>query len=331
MGISILFNYSFPIVAIELCLIFLIVRLFLEPVFMHRIFHKSFPTMDVADQRSLTNHVISFVLKLVCFVGAYSALEIFISHKPLGAPLRRPGDERPVTNGDIIAFCYLTVPTIYLFKLVYRMQISIVSAIHHIAAITINIFGIIIIITDHQVGFIAETELKLILIYGIFEMCFEIFPHLAICLYRIYRDSPCFLRKLFLGTTLLIFTGTFLKQFAVGIFYFHVWKRLPLSYKVSGPIFHVCFMAAQIHGICLQISSKMRKECMDMKHQKSGRMLNTEPPSNQPNVYLDLKSNLEEANQGLVHSHSNGTESSIVLPMVIREGVPVIDHEIGRD
>ncbi|KIJ37925.1 hypothetical protein M422DRAFT_259543 [Sphaerobolus stellatus SS14] len=246
-----------------------------------RVFHKSFPTMDVVDQCLLTNHVVSFVLKLVCFVGAYSALEIFISHKPLGAPLRRPGDERPMTNGDIL-------------------------------------------------GFIAETKFKLILIYGIFEMCFEIFPHLAVCLYRIYRDSPCFPRKLFLGTALLIFTGTFLEQFAVRIFYFYIWKHLPLSYKVSGPIFHVCFIAVQIHGgrICLQISSKMRKECMDMKHQKSGRMLNMEPPSNQP---MDLESNLEEANQGLVHSHTNGTESSIVLPMVMREGVPVIDHEIGRD
>ncbi|KDQ57044.1 hypothetical protein JAAARDRAFT_70008 [Jaapia argillacea MUCL 33604] len=269
MSISVLLNYSLPVVGVELCLVWLVVRLLLEPRLMPRLFRDSFSTMDLSAQRSLTNHVVSFGLKVICCIGAYSVFETFIRHKPFDSPLEHhnlQGDYHHMTNGDILAFCYLTVPTIYLFELIYRTRISVVSAIHHVAAITINILGLVVVISENQRGFLAETEFKLILIYGTFEMIFEIFPHLAVMLYRIMRDRPKFLHNIFFWTAIGIFTGTFLEQFAIILFYVRIWTRLPMLYKVTGPILHVCFMAAQIHGgrVCLQIAHKMKLEVIDL-------------------------------------------------------------------
>lgn len=102
MPISLLLNYSLPIVAFELLIVWVWVRLFLEPYFMPRVFHKSFPTMSFADQRSLTNHVVSFTLKLVCFIGAYSVMEVFVFRRPLSTPLKEKNDHHTITNGDIL-------------------------------------------------------------------------------------------------------------------------------------------------------------------------------------------------------------------------------------
>jgi len=131
-------------------------------------------------------------------------------------------------------------------------------------------------------------------------MAFEIFPHLSVMLYRIMRDRPAFLRWVFLGTALLIFTGTFLEQWAVGLFYFHAWRKLPLFYKIIGPILHICFMSAQIHGgrVCLQISSKLKKEVMELRlksydkrnsgeHREAGALGNSESE-----LSLDLEANM---------------------------------------
>ncbi|EPQ51167.1 hypothetical protein GLOTRDRAFT_5816, partial [Gloeophyllum trabeum ATCC 11539] len=270
MSISFLLDYSLPVVALELCIVFLVTRLFLEPHFMPRVFGKTYTEMDVGARRSLTNHAVSFGLKVTCCIGAYSILETFFVQTPLDEPIHSDHVKHKVTNGDILAYCYLTVPTIYLFEIIYRTNISVVSAIHHIAAILINILGIVIIVDHGQEGYLPLIEFKLILIYGTFEMMFEMFPHLAVMLYRIYRHKPRFLCRLFLIVGLGIFTGTLSEQVAIIYFYNRIWKHLPILYKAVGPILHVCFLAAQVHGgrICIQISMKLRKEVKEA--QKKG-------------------------------------------------------------
>ncbi|KDQ49266.1 hypothetical protein JAAARDRAFT_143668 [Jaapia argillacea MUCL 33604] len=266
MSISYLLDYSLPVVGIELCVVWILVRTVLEPWFMPRVFHQAWPDMDLTARRSLTNHVVSFALKVTCCVGAYSIWEILIAQKPFDVPIR-DSHHWKTTNGDILAFCYLTVPSIYLFEIIYRNNISVVSAIHHIAAIIINILGLMVVISHGQEGYLAETEFKLILIYGTFEMIFEIFPHLAVMFYRIMRNNPSLLHKMFLYTAIGIFTGTFLEQGAIFYFYARVWKNLTVFFKATGPILHCCFMAAQIHGgrVCWQIARKMRQEVVEAK------------------------------------------------------------------
>ncbi|KZT24615.1 hypothetical protein NEOLEDRAFT_1115720 [Neolentinus lepideus HHB14362 ss-1] len=260
--ISFLLNYSLPVVGLELCLVFLITRLFLEPHFMPRVFGKTYLDMDMGARRSLTNHVVSFGLKITCCVGVYSILETFFVNTPLDDPIKTKHLKHQVTNGDILAYCYLTVPTIYIFEIIYRTNISVVSAIHHIAAILINALGIVIIIERDQEGYLPLIEFKLILIYGTFEMMFEMFPHLAVLLYRAMRDRPRFLSRLFFVVSLGIFTGTLSEQVAIIYFYHRIWNHIPILYKALGPILHVCFLAAQVHGgrICMQISTKLRRE-----------------------------------------------------------------------
>ncbi|GLB44474.1 hypothetical protein LshimejAT787_1701010 [Lyophyllum shimeji] len=263
MPISTLLEYSLPVTAVELCVVWMTVHYILEPYAMPKVFGPTYTEMDIVARRSLTNHVVSFFLKVLCCCGAYAVIEVFIVKRPLDAPVQAlHGPHRTITIGDFLAFCYLTVPTIYIFEIIYRANISLVSSIHHVGAITINIMGIIIVLSHGQNGFLAETEFKLILIYGVFEMLFEVFPHVAVILYRLRRDEPAFLRKIFLIASCGIFTGTLLEQVAIGMFYHQIWKRFPTSYKVVGLILHVCFMAAQIHGgrVCLQIAQKMAEE-----------------------------------------------------------------------
>ncbi|GLB40785.1 hypothetical protein LshimejAT787_0806560 [Lyophyllum shimeji] len=179
--------------------------------------------MDIVSRRSLTNHVVSFFLKVLSVLGP-TQYGKRLSRSVHSTPPSRPTTISTKLPSQLVtslvsrmtlyfvgpydssslslssAFCYLTVPTIYLFEIIYRANISIVSAVHHIGAVSINIMGLIIILSHGQRGFIAETEFKLILIYGTFEMIFEIFPHLAVILYRLLRDRPAFLYKVFLGS-----------------------------------------------------------------------------------------------------------------------------------
>lgn len=96
-------------------------------------------------------------------------------------------------------------------------------------------------------------------------MIFEVFPHIAMILYRLYRSRARLLFIVFRTASLTIFIGTAGEQVAVGIFYFHIWKHWPLALKVEGIILHFCFMAAQIHGgrLCWQIARKMQSEARD--------------------------------------------------------------------
>ncbi|TFK46147.1 hypothetical protein OE88DRAFT_1037034 [Heliocybe sulcata] len=309
--ISVLLDYSLPVVALELCLVFLITRLFLEPYFMPRVFGKTYLDMDVGARRSLTNHAVSFGLKVTCCVGAYSILETFFIQTPLDDPIRSKHASHEVTNGDILAYCYLTVPTIYLFEIIYRTNISIVSAVHHMAAIIINILGIVIIVghTD-QDGYLPLIEFKLILIYGTFEMMFEMFPHLAVMLYRIYRHRTRFLCRLFLIVGLGIFTGTISEQVAIIYFYHRIWKHLPILYKALGPILHVCFLAAQVHGgrICIQISMKLRKE---MQEAARKGVVQPDGPPLAPIADADLEAGCSEAEPVAGQKHlRTSTEAS---------------------
>ncbi|KAF8068721.1 hypothetical protein FPV67DRAFT_1668795 [Lyophyllum atratum] len=304
MPISLLLEYSLPVVGIELCLVWMIVHYLLEPFVMPKVFGPAYISMDIVARRSLTNHVVSFFLKILCCCGAYAIWQALVVQQPFDAHIKKTNGRYTLTIGDFLAFCYLTVPTIYIFELIYRANISIVSAIHHVGAITINIMGLIIILGHEQRGFLAETEFKLILIYGTFEMIFEVWPHLAVMLYRILRHRPSFLHKVFLCTACCIFTGTFLEQIAIGVFYHHVWTRLPASYKALGLILHVCFMMAQLHGgrVCLQIARKMSAEMKTQNdlRQKELAADGAETPITDEDSSIDLEIGLKTEQQRTV-------------------------------
>jgi len=278
MPISLLLEYSLPICGIELCVVWILVHYVLEPYAMPKVFGATYTNMDFVARRSLTNHVVSFFLKmLLCCCGVYAIWPGLFGFRPFNAPLKTVEEMHTLTIGDLLAFCYLTVPTIYLFELIYRANISVVSSIHHVGAITINIMGLIIVLGHQQRGFVAATEFKLILIYGTFEMIFESMPHMAVILYRSLRDRPSFLRKVFLATAFGIFMGTFLQQIIIGWFYHHIWHQFPTSYKVVGLILHPCFTIAQLHGgrVTLQIAKKMGEEAKGKKDPEQGELDST--------------------------------------------------------
>jgi hypothetical protein len=78
--ISLLLNFSFPIVGGQLCFLVVFVRYLVEPVLMPRLFSTIFRKMGLVEQRSLTNHVVALIIKAVVFiVGAYPWTSVFLA------------------------------------------------------------------------------------------------------------------------------------------------------------------------------------------------------------------------------------------------------------
>jgi hypothetical protein len=54
----------------------------------------------------------------------------------------------------------------FLFEIGYRIRISLVSLVHHVASVMITILGLIIMLANKQKNADAQYEFRLILTYG---------------------------------------------------------------------------------------------------------------------------------------------------------------------
>jgi hypothetical protein len=145
----------------------------------------------------------------------------------------------------------------------------------------ITILGLIIMLANKQKNADAQYEFRLILTYGklmprpmfylyniiifflgAFEMCFEMYPHVVMMFYRLYRHQPRLLCLMFRAASISVGVGIFIEQIAIAIFYWHVWHRWSSLLTIIGLTLHFCFMAAQVHGARLywQMAKKMAKE-----------------------------------------------------------------------
>ncbi|KAI9640722.1 hypothetical protein NHQ30_011031 [Ciborinia camelliae] len=83
---------------------------------------------------------------------------------------------------------------------------------------------------------------------GAFDIISEFLPHLTIILYRVYPTSHAFLRKIFRIAAITTFTGTIAETILTMFLFGSLWDRWTLAFKVTTPMLHLVFMAAQLWG-----------------------------------------------------------------------------------
>lgn len=94
------------------------------------------------------------------------------------------------------------------------------------------------------VCFLTNCDLNL----GAFDITAEIFPHIAMILYRVFNKRHYFLQKIFLFCSITIFVGAICETVVVIYFYASVFSELTRSYRIVIPLLHLLFISAQFNG-----------------------------------------------------------------------------------
>jgi hypothetical protein len=77
---------------------------------------------------------------------------------------------------------------------------------------------------------------------------FELFPHVAIILYRIFPSRHHLLSRIFLVSCFTTALGTVTETVVTMWLFGSTWDRWRLAFKIVTPLLHIAFSAAQIHG-----------------------------------------------------------------------------------
>jgi hypothetical protein len=83
---------------------------------------------------------------------------------------------------------------------------------------------------------------------GAFDTISEFIPHVAIILYRVYPTSHVLLSNVFRTVCFTTIAGTISETVLVMYFFGLLWNDFSLGLRISTPILHIAFTAAQLHG-----------------------------------------------------------------------------------
>lgn len=83
---------------------------------------------------------------------------------------------------------------------------------------------------------------------GAFDIIAEFLPHVTIILYRVYPNSHNFLRRLFLAAMATTLSGTIAETIITMYMFGSLWNRWTLAFKITTPMLHILFAAAQLWG-----------------------------------------------------------------------------------
>lgn len=255
---QVLVNGFACVVGFEL-LYFAFVRFFLEGYFMPRAFRAAYLDLTIVNQRSFTAHVLWLTVKICLLVAAWPFVLVFFCRKGLEDPLF---SGTSISSGDILSVAYFAVISMFLFEIIYRLKISPVSLLHHTAGCALGVWQIVeqVMHKDEE----TESQFRLLILYGVFEVIFETFPHFAVIFYRCQRkDSQGFLKtaRVWLYSGLSSLVGTTSELITMAVFMWKNWHYWGLAMRVVIPILHFAFMAAQVHGarIGFQLHAEFKK------------------------------------------------------------------------
>jgi hypothetical protein len=213
--------------------------------------------MNIDAQRGFTNHHIGMGIKvLTLIVGAYPWVHILFGNADFQTPMSKGSI---VSMGDLLLILTQLFCSMYIFELLFRAKISPISVAHHIGAIVIAQTGTVLSLDlAHQRD--ATIEFMLCLVWGAFDVLAELWPNVAIILYRVYNDNHYFLMNVFLGTCLITICGTIAESFMIFVFLAQSWSRWELAFKIVTPILHVVFSMAQVHGSRILFSLYLKQK-----------------------------------------------------------------------
>ncbi|KAG6354120.1 hypothetical protein INS49_005091 [Diaporthe citri] len=244
--ISILAPFSALIMSIVFVVYFAIRFYVLEGFLLKRIYGATYTTMDETVRRGFVNHHIAGGTKILILVAAiYPFISVVFGTATFHT--RFSGTTSPVTMGDILIVVSQMLMAMYIFELFYRPKISPVSVGHHVGTIMIGQSAIAIsldLIREPD----ADIEFSLCLVWGAFDIIAEFLPHVTIILYRVYPNSHNFLRRLFLAAMTTTLSGTIAETIVTMYMFGSLWNRWTLAFKITTPMLHILFAAAQLWG-----------------------------------------------------------------------------------
>ncbi|KAJ5825001.1 hypothetical protein N7447_007341 [Penicillium robsamsonii] len=309
--ISTLAPFSALIISIVLVIIFLVRLYVLEGFLICHLYGPIYTQMSELNRRGFINHHIAGVTKLIILiVAAYPFIGVTFCNGPsFNTPFVHGSG---VTLGDILIVVSQMLIGIYLFELIYRVKLSPVAVMHHIGTIFIGQAAIAISLRplrepDSYIEFVLCT------VWGAFDAVFELFPHLAIVLYRIFPDRHHFLSNLFLFSCFSTALGTAAETVVTMWLFASTWDRWRLAFKVVTPILHVAFSAAQIHGSLVFWRMYRRQKRFQMEADAEAR-----------------DSNIKGENEGSVNDRQPQSRSGQSMEEVnadlvtVKSGVPVV-------
>ncbi|KAJ4416435.1 hypothetical protein N0V82_006778 [Gnomoniopsis sp. IMI 355080] len=256
---------------------FFVVRYGLEGLVMPRFFRKAYTDLTIVNQRSFTAHVLWLALKLCLIPAAWPFIAVFFCGRTLKESLIGHGS--PVSNADFLSVAYFAVVSMFLFEIIYRLKISPVSLIHHTAGCALGVWQVIEEVYDNNAS--TASQFRMLILYGVFEILFETFPHFAVVYYRCQRkDAPEGLRRtsrvwLVSGYSSLV--GTTTEFVAMAVFMWRNWRYWGVGMRVVLPVLHFAFMAAQVHGarVGFQLYREFRTRAM-VAEEKARAMVDEE-------------------------------------------------------
>ncbi|KAJ5502513.1 hypothetical protein N7463_005387 [Penicillium fimorum] len=310
--ISTLAPFSALIISIVLVIFFLVRFYVLEGFLIRRLYGPTYTQMSELNRRGFINHHIAGVTKLIILiVAAYPFISVTFCEGPsFNTPFVH---DSIVTLGDILVVVSQMLIGIYIFELIYRVKLSPVAVMHHIGTIFIGQAAIAISLRplrepDSYIEFVLCT------VWGAFDAVFELFPHVAIVLYRIFPNRHQFLGNVFLFSCFSTALGTAAETVVTMWLFASTWDRWRLAFKVVTPILHVAFSAAQIHGSLVFWRMYRQQKRFQMEADTEAR-----------------ENDIKAENEGSVNDRQSESRSGQSVEEVssslvtVKSGVPVVD------
>ncbi|KAJ6781880.1 hypothetical protein PWT90_08036 [Aphanocladium album] len=253
------------------CCIIALVRLYILDIFIPKLYSRhTLREASTTQLRSFINHHVAAVTKvLLIILCGYPLLAIICGNKTPHTPYAK---DSTVTLGDMMIVSSQVFTGMYIFELFFRDKVSIISCAHHIGAIVIAQSAIAMTINfDRERD--AVYEFILCFIWGAFDVVAELWPHIAMIVYRIHRDNHALLANVFYATAILEVVGTTIETIIVMFLFGSLWNKWSLSLKIATPFLHTLFSAAQLWGVWIfyrMANDQQQKLKSEQKHPSSG-------------------------------------------------------------
>ncbi|KAK5994279.1 hypothetical protein PT974_04751 [Cladobotryum mycophilum] len=244
--VSRLAPFSGLILTVTVCII-AVIRLYLLDLIIIPKFYSLRTLQPLTDgqRRSFVNHHVAASTKIILLiVTAYPLLAIVAGDGTPHTPFAKGAS---VTLGDVMIVSSQIFTAMYIFELFYRDKISPISCCHHIGAIIIAQAAVAMSINfNHEHD--AVYEFILCFIWGGFDVLAELWPHIAMIIYRTQNSNHPLLARIFYMTMVLEILGTTIETVVVMFLFGSLWDKWALSLKIATPFLHLLFSAAQLWG-----------------------------------------------------------------------------------
>ena len=134
--LSKLSTYSGLILAVVLVILFLIKEFILEAFLLRRLYPTTYPSLNDRNRRGFLNHHIAGGTKLlILVVGVYPFIDVALRYGQFDTRFAPHSNMR---LGDVLVVCTQVLLGMYIFELIYRVQVSPIATMHHIGTILVG-------------------------------------------------------------------------------------------------------------------------------------------------------------------------------------------------